>query len=40
MTERIRNRQIERIARDKYGDLEGIEKGRTVVGAPSRETDR
>lgn len=38
--ERVRNRQIERIARQKYGDLEAIEKGRTVAGAPSRETDR
>jgi len=40
MIERIRNRQIERIAREKYGDLEAIEKGRTVTGAPSREADR
>jgi hypothetical protein len=40
MIERVRNRQIERIARDKYGDLEAIEKGRSVAGAPSREADR
>ncbi len=40
MIERVRNRQIEHIARDKYGDLEAIEKGRTVAGAPSREADR
>lgn len=39
MIERIRNRQIERIAREKYGDLEAIEKGRTVVGAPSRDIE-
>lgn len=38
--ERVRNRQIERIAREKYGDLEALEKGRTVAGAPYRETDR
>jgi hypothetical protein len=40
MIERVRNRQIERIARDKYGDLEAIEKGHSIAGAPSRETDR
>lgn len=37
---RIRNKQIERIAREKFGDLEAIEKGRAVAGTPSRETDR
>jgi hypothetical protein len=40
MIERIRNKQIERIARERYGDLEAIEKGRTVTGTPSREADR
>jgi len=40
MIERIRNKQIERIARERLGDLEAIEKGRTVAGTPSRETDR
>lgn len=40
MIERIRNRQIERIARERYGDLEAIEKGRAVAGTPTRETDR
>ncbi|MBB4642782.1 hypothetical protein [Rhizorhapis suberifaciens] len=40
MIERIRNRQIERIARERYGDLEAIEKGRAVTGAPTREADR
>lgn len=42
MIERVRNRQIERIARDKYGDLDAIEKGRSVAGVPFpfRETDR
>jgi hypothetical protein len=40
MIERVRNRQIERIARDKYGDLEAIEKGHSIAGAPFRETDR
>ena len=40
MIERVRNRQIERIARQKYGDLEAIEKGHTVPSAPSRETNR
>lgn len=40
MIERIRNKQIERIARERHGDLEAIEKGRTVAGTPSRETDR
>lgn len=39
MIERIRNRQIERIARDKYGDLEAIEKGRIVADSPSHEAD-
>ncbi|WP_043605852.1 hypothetical protein [Novosphingobium sp. Rr 2-17] len=38
--ERIRNKQIERIARERYGDLEAIEKGRTVTGEPSREVER
>ena len=42
MIERVRNKQIERIARDKYGNLEAIEKGRSVAGVPFpfRETDR
>lgn len=40
MIERIRNKQIERIARERYGDLEAIEKGRTVTRAPSREAER
>lgn len=40
MIERIRNKQIERIARERLGDLEAIEKGRTVAGTPSRETER
>lgn len=40
LIERVRNKQIERIARDKYGDLEAIEKGRSVPGVPSRGTDR
>ena len=42
MSERVRNKQIERIARDKYGNLEAIEKGRSVAGVPFpfRETDR
>jgi len=40
MIERIRNKQIERIARERLGDLEALEKGRTVAGTPSRETDR
>ena len=40
MIERVRNRQIERVAREKHGDLEAIEKGRAVAGTPPRETDR
>lgn len=40
MIERIRNKQIERIARERYGDLEAIEKGRTVTGTPSHDADR
>lgn len=38
--ERVRNKQIERIARKRYGDLEAIEKGRTTTGTPSLEVDR
>lgn len=38
--ERVRNKQIERIARQRYGDLEAIEKGRATVGTPSQEIDR
>lgn len=40
MIERIRNRQIERVARDKYGNLEAIEKGHIVAGSPSHDADR
>lgn len=39
MIERIRNRQIERIARERYGDLEAIEKGRTAGLSPDKDRD-
>ena len=39
MIERIRNKQIERIARQRYGDLEAIEKGRTTALAPGNDRE-
>lgn len=38
--ERIRNRQVERIARERYGNLEGLEIGRRAMGVKSQEADR
>lgn len=40
MIERVRNRQIERIAREKYGDLEAIEIGGLVASTPPRGSTR
>jgi hypothetical protein len=37
--ERIRNKQIERIARERYGDLEAIEKGRSAPSAKEKDRD-
>lgn len=37
--ERIRNKQIERIARQRYGDLEAIEKGRSATPAPGNDRE-
>ena len=39
MIERIRNKQIERIARQRYGDLEAIGKGRTTALAPGNDRE-
>lgn len=39
MIERIRNKQIERVARQRYGDLEAIEKGRTTAPAPGNDRE-
>ena len=39
MIERIRNKQIERIARQRYGDLEAIEKGHTTALAPGNDRE-
>lgn len=40
LIERIRNRQVEHIARERYGDLESLENGRGVSGVKSQEADR
>jgi hypothetical protein len=40
LIEIIRNRQIEHIARERYGDLESLENGRGVNGVKSQEADR
>lgn len=40
LIEKIRNRQIEHIARERYGDLESLENGRGVNGVKSQEADR
>jgi hypothetical protein len=40
IVERIRNKQIELIARERYGNLEAIDKQRTCAGTLSRETER
>lgn len=37
--ERIRNKQIERIARQRYGDLEAIEKGRSAAPVPGNDRE-
>lgn len=37
--ERIRNKQIERIARQRFGDLEAIEKGRAAAPSPGNDRE-